>query len=700
MLFSSQRVLQYIQLHASRLVQVGWLLFASFSLSLGAAGVSSYREALIVSCSGSNCQPAQFTPTEWELVLQNFYSSPAERADFDTGMAILISLLLAGSAVLFIWRRPDDPSLVLGGFVFVALAAEPFVDALYRTVPRWLWAIRFLQMVHLAGLAPFLSLLPDARLRPRRLYLPVLACALLGILIPLFGPSQFGLRVSYSVLLGCIVGVSIFKKIKDPADAGQRDQLVWLVVCMMLWGVAQLVSPVHVLLPMDGIVTGVPFGESGILDIFSYSFLGVTFLWTGAMVCLLIGLMPSELFQLEIILNRTMLYAILTLFVVGIYVLVVGYLSLVFQSSGNLIFSLIATGLAAVLFQPMRSWAQRFVNQMLYGDRDKPYAVLDQLGRQLENAMAPQDILEMVVIKVRSVLKLPYVAVVLGVDAPQDYSFVAEEGESKGKPLILPLVVQGQQIGQFILSPRSEGEPFSATDRRLLGDLAGQVGIAAHTAILMIELQHAREKLVHTREEERLRLRRDLHDSLGTTLAALNLQAGNIRKLIPKEPNAADAAVLELRAQIREMISEIRSLINDLRPKTLDEFGLIGAIQLLAAEITSRNGVLVSVEGPDILPVLPPAVEVAAFRIVQESLTNVIKHANARTCCIRIGIEKNLEIVILDDGIGLPDEVSQGIGLRTIRERVVELGGSLSTKGLMGNGTQVFVQLPIRWEEA
>jgi signal transduction histidine kinase len=700
MFSSSQRALHVIGPHASRLAQAGWLLFGLFSLSLGAAGASHYRDALTVSCSGPDCQPAQFTSAEWASALQDFWSNPAERADFDTGMAIFASLLLAGSAVLFMWRRPHDPSLILGGFIFVAMAAEPFVDALCRSAPRWLWASRFLQVVHLAGLAPFLSMVPDGRLRLRILHLPILICALLGILIPLLSPSQLGLRISYSVLLGCIVGLSAFAKIRSSADAGHRDRLVWLVVSLLLWAIAQLVSPVHILLPLDGIVAHVPFGSSGIFDFFSYSLLGVTFLWTGAIVCLLISLMPKELFQLEILLNRTMVYVILTLFVVGIYVLVVGYLALVFQSSGNVIFSLIATGLAAVLFQPVRSWAQRFVNQMLYGDRDKPYAVMEQLGRQMENAMAPQDILQMVVIRVRRAFKLPYVAVVLGVDDSQDYRSVAEDGEPEGEPSVLPLVVQGQQIGQFILSPRSEREPFSATDLRLLRSLAGQVGIAAHTAILMTELQHARERLVHTREEERLRLRRDLHDGLGTSLAALNLQVGNIRKLITQEPTAADAVVLELRAQIRNMLSEVRRLINDLRPKTLDEFGLIGAIRLLAAEITSNNGVLVSVESPDIQPVLPPAVEVAAFRIVQEGVANVMKHADAHTCCIRIGIDRNLEIEISDDGTGLPDEVRQGKGLRTIRERVDELGGSFSTKDPVGSGTQVSVQLPLRPEEA
>ncbi|MEJ2302253.1 MAG: GAF domain-containing sensor histidine kinase [Anaerolineales bacterium] len=684
-----------IQPQASRLVQAGWLLFALFSLSLGAAGVSSYRYLLAVPCVGSDCLPGQFTPAEMELVVQDHWNTPTERAEVDTSMAILVSLLLAGSAALFVWQRSDQYAFTLGGFVFLALAAEPFVAALARTGPHRLWALRVLEIVHLAGLGPFLCLIPDDRFRPRGLRFPVLICILLGILIPLLSASQTGLRVSYSVLIVFVVVVSMITKVKNPADAHQREQLVWLVTSLLLLGVAQVVSPYRGLLPMTDITAVVPVGGKTPLDVFTSSFLSSTFLWAGAVVSLTVGLMRTELIQLEIILNRTMLYAILTLFVVGIYIAVIGYLSLIFQSSGSLVFSLIATGFVAVLFQPIRARAQRFVNQMLYGERDKPYAVLEQLGRELENAIAPQDLLENVVTKVRSALKLPYAAIALGADDRGDYKIVAEEGAPTGSPMVFPLVAQGEHIGQFILSPRSAGESFSATDRRLLQNLAGQVGIAAHTATLMMELQRAREKLVYTREEERLRLRRDLHDGLGTTLAALNLQVGNIRRLIPEEPTAADAAVLELRIQLRKMISEVRRLINDLRPKTLDEFGLTGAVQLLAIEVTANSGVQVSVDLPHKLPVLPPAVEVAAFRIIQESVTNVIKHATAQTCTIRLIQGDGLIIEILDDGIGLPAKVIEGKGLRTIRERASELGGYFLAENQPNGGSRLLVRLPL-----
>src|SRR5947208_10250776 len=149
-------------------------------------------------------------------------------------------------------------------------------------------------------------------------------------------------------------------------------------------------------------------------------------------------------------------------------------------------------------------------------------------------------------------------------------------------------------------------------------------------------LRRNRERLVTTREEERRRLRRDLHDGLGPTLAALNLQAGVVRKLITSDPVAADALVTEWRTELRVAIADIRRLVYELRPPALDELGLVGAIRERATQYqhsgdTDRLSLRVIVEAPEHMPSLPPAIEVAAYRIVQEALTNMLRHAQART---------------------------------------------------------------------
>ena len=140
-----------------------------------------------------------------------------------------------------------------------------------------------------------------------------------------------------------------------------------------------------------------------------------------------------------------------------------------------------------------------------------------------------------------------------------------------------------------MLSPRAPGEGFSDADRDLLGNLARQAEVAVHAVRLTADLQRSRERLVATREEERRRLRRDLHDGLGAQLAGLNVQAGTIRRLIPQDPGAADELVVELREELRGAIADIRRLVYDLRPPALDDLGLVAALRRLAERYGSED---------------------------------------------------------------------------------------------------------------
>jgi signal transduction histidine kinase len=220
--------------------------------------------------------------------------------------------------------------------------------------------------------------------------------------------------------------------------------------------------------------------------------------------------------------------------------------------------------------------------------------------------------------------------------------------------------------------------------------------VAVHAVRLTSDLQHSRERLVSTREEERRRLRRDLHDGLGAQLAGLNIQAGTLRRLIPRDPDAADDLVVELREELRSAISDIRRLVYDLRPPALDDLGLIEALRRLAERYGSEDEQLsVLVEAPEDLPNLPAAVEVAVYRIVQEALTNVVRHARAKSCVVRLAVNEDVALEIVDDGVGIPAERSAGVGLSSMRERASELGGSCVVQSVPKGGTQVLVRLPL-----
>jgi len=262
--------------------------------------------------------------------------------------------------------------------------------------------------------------------------------------------------------------------------------------------------------------------------------------------------------------------------------------------------------------------------------------------------------------------------------------------------LCIPLIHQGETLGYIVLGPRALNEAFSSTDLRLLDDLAPQVGVAVHAVRLTADLQRSREQLVLAREEERRRLRRDLHDDLAPTLASLGLTASTAADLIPTNPTTATALVKELQTEIRATVGNIRRLVYDLRPPTLDELGLLAAVRERAAQYSNApDGFAVTVDAPTELPALPAAVEVAAYRIVQEALENVSKHSQARTCSIRFANHSGLEIEIKDDGIGLPPNITPGVGLRSMRERAEELGGSCMIERGVNGGTRILARLPI-----
>jgi signal transduction histidine kinase len=226
--------------------------------------------------------------------------------------------------------------------------------------------------------------------------------------------------------------------------------------------------------------------------------------------------------------------------------------------------------------------------------------------------------------------------------------------------------------------------------------LPAQAEVAVHAVRLTSDLQHSRERLVATREEERRRLRRDLHDGLGAQLAGLNVQAGTLRRLIPSDPGAADELVVELREELKGAISDIRRLVYGLRPPALDDLGLAEALRRLAERYGSEGEhPRVSVKAPEDLPDLPAAIEVAVYRIAQEALTNVARHAKAQGCMVRLAVDGDVELEIIDDGVGIPAGRNAGVGLSSMRERASELGGSCLIDSVPEGGTRVIVRLPL-----
>jgi signal transduction histidine kinase len=373
-------------------------------------------------------------------------------------------------------------------------------------------------------------------------------------------------------------------------------------------------------------------------------------------------------------------------------VLVVGYLGTLFRSSDNLLISLVATGVVAALFQPLRERLQRGVNRLLYGERDEPYTVLTRLVRQLETAVALESIIPTIVETLARSLRLPYVAI--AAQREDGRAIIAAHGAPVNAPVMLPLLFQNEPVGELLLAPRAPDEPLGPADRRLIEDVASQAGVVLHAVEVTTALRRSRQRLVTAREEERLRMRRDLHDGLGPTLAALPLRIDTARTLMQRDPAAADQVLVELKQQTQAAVQDIRQLVYALRPPALDQLGLVPALRDLAARAPA-SGVEIGVEAPDALPALPAAVEVAIYRIVQEALTNVARHANARLCVVRLALDDGITVEIRDDGKGLPPSPRLGVGLQSMRERAEELGGECAVESAPDGGTRVWVWLPL-----
>jgi two-component system NarL family sensor kinase len=426
-------------------------------------------------------------------------------------------------------------------------------------------------------------------------------------------------------------------------------------------------------------------------------------------VCTCVAILRYKLYDIDLLINRTLVYGALSACVVGTYVLAVVALGALFHARGNLVVSLVATALVAVLFQPLRARLQRGVNRLMYGDRDDPLAVTSRLGQRIEATLAPEAVLPTILETIAQALKLPYVAILL--KEGEGYRTAAAYGSPGAEPEALPLVYQREEIGRLVIAPRAPGERLSEADRRLLEDLARQTEVAVHAVRLTSDLQSSRERLVSTREEERRRLRRDLHDGLGPTLASFALKLDAARKLVRSKPEDTEALLSRLKDQTQVTVSDVRRLVYGLRPPALDDLGLVGAIRQQAEShsFVAHEGfsgdtrgedepVFFSIEAPEDWPSLPAAVEVAAYRIIQEALTNVARHAHATSCHVRISVDRArsvLELVVTDDGVGMPEGRRAGVGLSSMRERAEELGGTCDVNPNPDGGTRVLARLPL-----
>ncbi len=676
------------------LMRLGWTLLAVFNLVVFFVSIPPYYAQLFVLCTDprQGCTIGRLTPGNAQA-LHHLGISLSSYAAYTLAISIGASSIFLIVGLVLFWRKSDDWMAVFASTVLIIFAgagdarASEIALLTGRPIPRWAWMLVFLWLVQII---PWV-LPPDSPYQ------------ILNWPLLLFAGGQL-------VLWGTSMSVQLYRYTLV-SDHVQRQQCKWLIFGFAL-----------------ALLIDIPyFGLQGLFPALAAASSPYRLLYATVRELFLvfiplaigIAILRYRLWDIDLIINRTLVYGALTLSVIGLYVLVVVGLGTLIKVQGNVLLSLLATGVIAVLFQPLRLRLQRGVNRLMYGERDDPYAVLTRLGSRLEATLVPEKVLPTIVETVAQALKLPYVAIAL---LPEEQSFaataagiaggiagagaevpdiVASYGEPPPEPVRVPLVYQAETIGYLLLAART-GDTFGKADARLLTDLAKQAGVAVHAVRLTTHLQQlsanlqqARERLVTTREEERRRLRRDLHDGLGPALASLTFKVDAARNVLTQDHEKADRLLKGVRQQAQEAITDIRRLVYNLRPPALDELGLLSALREHVAHY-QHQGLEVIFDTPQNLPPLPAAVEVAAYRIAQEALTNVAHHAEARHGLLHLSIDaETLYLEITDDGRGIPAGHHIGVGLHAMHERASELGGSCTiTRGSSG-GTAVRVTLPL-----
>lgn len=423
-------------------------------------------------------------------------------------------------AAFLFWRRSDDRVALLAA---TALGAFPlaFNIGFVSTLPSpWWFPAAVVSFLGSVCFILFFYVFPTGRFVPhfvRWVFALFVIYRLLNTFFPLapFNPFSRSAVISNLIFftqIVSLVAVQIYRY-RWASSPAQRQQTKWVVygLCMG-WG-AYLVNLSLSLVFTELTQTG-PL-DTEIAGAAVYGFLLLIPLSIG------LAILRYRLWDIDVVINRTLVYGCLSVCVVAVYVLMVGALGALIGTSGNLAIELLATGLAAVLFQPLRERVQSGVNHLLYGQRDEPYRVITRLSQQLEATVAPDTVLSTIVDTVAQALKLPYVAILLRQE--DTFQLAASAGALAGEPLTLPLIYQRETVGQMHLAPRTPGEAFTPADRQLLDELARQAGLAAHTVQLTADLQRSHEQL-EQRVEERTRELASLLEISRTVASTLQLK--------------------------------------------------------------------------------------------------------------------------------------------------------------------------------
>ena len=663
---------------------------------------------------------------------------PFEWAGTGFGLAMLVAPAIGA---VIVSRAPNLVGWLLlvvgiGGTLAIALgsmadAAAPIPGQVWAAwVGNWIWVFG------LGSLVLILQLFPDGKpVSPRWRWLMGLTALAVGSLVVggALAPGSLGdferfqnpvgvealgdtllsqdENVGWALLIPSILGSAASLVVRYRRSRGERrQQLKWLAYAASLFGVGWIAVTTTWASPGLALLGEILFG------------LGVLSL----PLAIGIAVMKYRLYEIDVVVNKTLVYGVLAVFITAVYVGVVVGIGTLLGSRGesNLGLQVAATALVAVAFQPVRARVQRLANRLVYGKRATPYEVLSAFSGQVAGIYEVDEVLPRMARVVAEGAGASEARVWLRVGPELRPSASWPAAEDGGSPVPLaggevpalpgaarayPVHHQGELLGALAVS-KAAGDPLRPQEETLLTDLASQAGLVLRNVRLTAELQArleelsrqatelraSRRRIVATQDAERRRLERNIHDGAQQHLVALAVRLRLARTLAEKGPEKARQLLEELRAEVGDTAEALRDLARGLYPPVLTERGLAAALEAQAA----RSPVPVAVEAEGVSR-YPTEVEAAVYFAALEALQNAGKYAEATGATVRLE-ERDAALVfrVADDGRGFdPETTPRGAGLANMADRLRAVGGAVDIDSAPGTGTTVTGRVPLRTSE-
>ncbi|MEW9528543.1 sensor histidine kinase [Microbispora sp. NPDC049125] len=400
-----------------------------------------------------------------------------------------------------------------------------------------------------------------------------------------------------------------------------------------------------------------------------------------------VAIVRHQLFDIRLVLSRTLLYGLTITVIVAAYAGLVAAFSTLVPPTAERGVQAGAAIAVAIGFTPVRLLMQRLTDRAFYGGRSNPARTAQQVGQTFNHDSDLAEVLD----RTRIALRIPWLALYASDDAVLSQAGTPQDGGTTD----MELRYRGDHVGTIRVELRRGESSLHSADRDTLNLIGTPLAVALHALQLTEQVRQARAATVEAAGAERVRLQRELHDGLGPSLTGLAFRADAASRLLRSDVEAVGQLIGELRTDLRAVIDDVRHIVHGLRPMELDQLGLDGALREHVAAIPrqAEREVAVEIKAPHPMPALSPAVELAAYRIAKEALTNVLRHSSARNCRITLRIDDNLHVDVSDDG-SEPATWRPGVGLRSIAERAEELGGT-ATAGPATGGWRVTACIPI-----